>query len=620
VNFFLCLVDAEGREIPEPVPSRYQRLAASRGIDVCRQRMGDLVALYEHADPGDPPLMAAYDGCIAVGAVRLDNRARLEQLVGSYLEALSDLELVLRVVALHGSRYISDFLGDFAFVVWNRHTRDGVAAVDAFAVRKLYWTESGGIFAFCSRAEILASDDRYETQYLAELIALCSPTAGLTPYSGVRSVAASTMAVLNQGRIEAHAYWSPAEFEPSSAWAVREHDAVGLCRELLAEGVRLRLGRNGDTWAQLSGGTDSSSVVSVAQWLAANGRVSHGLAGTVTYADRAGSAADERAYSASVIAQWKVPNQTIVDPPFWIDERWPPPRTDFPCFSLPFYPREHQLCAIVRPAGGRVLLTGTGGDELFTGTMLFFADWIAGGRAGRAMREMADRAAVGRVSFWQLAYLNAVLPLLPAAMQRRLLGGEAQLPAWMRKDVVRRYGLCDRTFPALSYGGRRGYKYRDAIAAHVIGLGTVLDTGTIAPEVLDLRHPFLYRPLVEFALQLPPELLVRPNARKWVLREAMRGIVPDAVRTRIGKGSPAELYASSLHARQEFLQPLVEDSMLAELGIVDATTLRDAFYGAPRQPHSKEHWHAVLQFTLAVEAWLQLRSGRWPRENRKVSS
>jgi asparagine synthase (glutamine-hydrolysing) len=131
-------------------------------------------------------------------------------------------------------------------------------------------------------------------------------------------------------------------------------------------------------------------------------------------------------------------------------------------------------------------------------------------------------------------------------------------------------------------------------------------------DTLDVRHPYLYRPLVEFALGLPPEFCARPYARKWILREAMRGILPEAVRTRVGKGAVFGRLAWSLAAQRALLDPLTKDSILEDLGVIDGGKLRAAFMAAPHERDGRVKLHAAVQHTLAIEAWLQLRSGRWP--------
>ena len=111
-------------------------------------------------------------------------------------------------------------------------------------------------------------------------------------------------------------FWSPDDFESDSSSVPSEHEAAEVCRDLLTKSVHLRLGSDEQTWAQLSGGLDSSAVVSVAQWMFEHGRSPRGLAGTITYVDRHGTGADEREYSDAVVSRWRLCNTAIVDPPF----------------------------------------------------------------------------------------------------------------------------------------------------------------------------------------------------------------------------------------------------------------------------------------------------------------
>jgi asparagine synthase (glutamine-hydrolysing) len=509
-------------------------------------------------------------------------------------------------------RYISQILGDFAFVIWDCAARKGIAACDAFAVRKLYYTERGSLVAFASRAEALALEEQYEVQYLAELLTLQTAPIDVSVYAGVRPVPAASVAVLERGKLCVRQYWSVADLDSEQGGATSEHEAIETCRHLLAESVRLRLGGDGETWAELSGGLDSSSVVSVTQWLAERGEIAQGLAGTLTFVGVQGTGTDEREYSDAVASRWRVRNETIVSPPTWHDDLYAPPHLDQPSFDLQCYPRDRRMCAVVQAAGGRVLLTGWGGDELFTSNMLFFADWVAQGRIWSAMSEMIRRAAIGRVSFWELAYKNALLPLLPYGVQRLLVRDEGPVQEWLNRATLRRYGLNPRRSLLLpDFGGRVGQKYRHAVMTRFAGLSRLANQGLVA-DTLDVRHPMLYRPLVIFALQLPPDLRGRPYAHRWVLREAMRGILPEGVRTRIGKGGTGEILASALATHRAQLATLLRNPMLAELGLVHVKKLRAAFDATSYKTNPREYAHGEVLATLAVEAWLQMRSGRWP--------
>jgi asparagine synthase (glutamine-hydrolysing) len=359
--------------------------------------------------------------------------------------------------------------------------------------------------------------------------------------------------------------------------------------------------------------------VSLTQWLVERGLLPHGLAGTVTYVDRQGTTADERAYSEVIVRRWGIRNRIIVDPPLWYDERYAPPLLDQPRQNFMFYPREHLLSETVRGQGGQVLLSGQGPDEYLRGSMFFFADWIAHGHIGAAIREMIRRAAIGRASFWELAYRNAVVPLMPRPMQRWLGPEVTHLQPWVRPTIVRQYGLRDQVFELTLNAGRFGQKYHHTMTRSLISLTKTIGH-LVLDDLLDVRHPFLDRRLVEFGLGLRPEQTTRPHAGKWMLREAMRGIVPDGVRTRVGKGSLNERHAWSLGAQRSLLAPLVTEPILADLGVVDAAQLRAAFDRAPLQAIRKLGPHPALQQVLAIEAWLQLRAGRWPRGHQSCSS
>ncbi len=627
MRYFVCLLDPEGRGIPEALLRRYEVLPRAQGLEFEWHRLR--VAGAERAsrgavmiawnDPWGPPPVVCADNYLSAGTLRLDNREDLERWAECQGEHLPDVELVRRVVARHGTKYVPQIAGDFAFVVWNGTTRTVIAAVDAFAVKKLYYNTGGDFLAFASRAEALALEEEYDVQFLAELVATCVLSPELSPYAGVKQLPAATLAVGTGGRLTFRSYWSPAEFGTDTTWVTREREAADTCRELLAESVRLRLGPVGATWAQLSGGLDSSSIVSVAQWLAEHGAIDQGLDGTVTYVDMQGTESDEREYSDAVVARWGVHNHPIVNPPFWHDGEANPPRTDWPRESVALYPRERRLVDVVAGAGGRVLLTGFAGDEMFTGTMYFFADWIAQGRVGAALREMTRRAAIGRASVWDLAYQNAFLPLVPDSIRRWIFRDQGRVLPWITLAATRRYQLRNRITAAATYAGALGRKYHHALVTNVTAISRLLDPGFLGDE-LEVRYPFLYRPLVEFALRLPPELCVRPQARKWILREAMRGILPEVVRTRIGKGGVTSLLGWSLTAQRPLLEPLLREPMLAEFGIVDAAKLRRAFDAAPHLPHRDDFLQTAVQSTLILEAWLQLRSNRWPPKSRLRSA
>jgi asparagine synthase (glutamine-hydrolysing) len=600
---------------PPPLSFR----AALRAAPYCKDHplhwitTDGLIAVVGPEQGACPPAIARSGPVTVVGMARVDNRADMLKLLGSVDPAISDLALVGEVALRRGTAGVARLLGDFAFVVWEADTRTLIAARDTFGVKQLYYAlPSPGVVTFSSRAELLAHGDDYNIEYLAAWVSYCAPDPASTVYPRVSALPAASVLRFDRTLPRTTCYWNAREVQAQGIVPESEADQIDAVRQLLVDAVRNCVTDGPRTWAHLSGGLDSSSVVSAAQWLASEGITCNGLAGTVSFVDPLRTAADERVYSDEVVARYGVRNELIPhqrDRSAVLDD---PPHFDQPCAcSYTVAHRDQSVVDVVMAAAGSVLLTGVGGDNLFLGTMFFFADWVADGRIRDAVREMACRAALGRVSFWELSYQNAVLPLLPNQLRRRLMRhAQSRAPAWVNPQLVRQYGLDQRAGSNDLYGGTAGSKYESALAAAVGAIPSLLGGG-VDRDSLDIRHPYLHRPLAELALCLPAAMCVRPHARKWVLREAMRGIVPEAVRTRVGKGSGGGLATWSVDHERRFIEGLLSNSMLAELGVINPDRLSAAIAVRGRDAEGEASTSAMVQSTTDVELWLQVRSGRW---------
>lgn len=92
----------------------------------------------------------------------------------------------------------------------------------------------------------------------------------------------------------------------------------------------------------------------------------------------------------------------------------------------------------------------------------------------------------------------------------------------------------------------------------------------------------------------------------------MRDILPEKVRTRVGKPGTGDYLAWSLANQEQRLEHLITRPLLADLGIVEPAALRAAFHGVLQRTRGIEVLCSPLVRTLAVEMWLRIRSGRWP--------
>lgn len=611
MSFFACVVNVEGGPIPPVYRCLIETSPFRRSMELEWCSTTGFVGAVGVRDGVPTASITLDDGAVAIGDVRLDNRAELALRCAGFPPPHSDLELALRLVHRTDGAIVGRMLGDFSFVTWDAARRSLLGARDTFGVRKLFHSSNGALWLFASHASTLAREERYDLEYLVDRLAQSRSNPARTVFAGVSAVPPASVLLVRDGRSAVTTYWTADRAQGAMSPAASPDEQCSQFRELLIESVRVRASDDAPVWSHLSGGLDSSSVVSIAQWLSGRGRLPAPLAGTITYTDSLGTSADEREYSDAVATHYGLRNELVPHHIEALGDGSDAPPRDQPNYPVSMAFRDQAAASAVYDAGGRVLLTGEGGDSLVAGTMFFFADWMVTGRAVDAMREMAHRAALGRVSFWRLAYENALLPLMLRGARRLLTRTRiGSTPPWIPARLVRRYGLPSRPTVDLVYAGRRGRKYADAVAYTIGSISAGLPLGP-RNELLDVRHPYLHRPLVELALRLAPELCVRPHARKWILREAMRDILPEMVRTRIGKGALDGLNVWSLMRDTRRTDRLLENSILADLGCLDVAALRRVLGDIRRGENHHAGWRDLLGAALDVEMWLRLRSGRW---------
>jgi asparagine synthase (glutamine-hydrolysing) len=537
-----------------------------------------------------------------VGTARLDNRADLQSWTNTSSTA-SDLELIASLIAACGESCIREILGDFAFVAQNTVTNQAIAARDAFGVKALYYRTKPDELAFSSHAARLAEGNEYDLDYIAEFILSGFDRDHRTPYRGVRAFPPGHVLVARGNKTTLTRYWSAAEFQPADHASAEE--SCAQFRDLLERALLSNLTGSDDTWSQLSGGLDSSSLVSLTETMRRSGRIQYGIAGTVMMVD---SLDDESSYARAVVENYGIRFETVNDYWLWQDDGEPPPLNDLPDPLYPMYARNRAFCSIIRRNGGRVLFSGVGPDHYVAGNLYFFADWLARGRVLETIRELWRWSVLGKKPFWNYALDNAIAPLLPSTLRRFAAPRWAQVYDWISPSFARHRGLNDRTAwnRALSEAPI-GRKFAGQVPADIDHLVVCVDRGEFENGI-EMRCPFLYRPLVEFCLRLPREFRIESATKKWVMREAMRGVLPEAVRTRRDKGAISGRTRWSLSREGTTIGHILKSSILAELDCIDLAKVRKAIERA--RTGDVTVLFAVTR-TLALEFWLQVTSHRW---------
>ena len=172
------------------------------------------------------------------------------------------------------------------------------------------------------------------------------------------------------------------------------------------------------------------------------------------------------------------------------------------------------------------------------------------------------------------------------------------MPLWLAPGFVDQVCAAERELwfagPRLYDSAARERQYRS-----IVGISHVARFIRLGDE----RHPLLFRPLVEFALALPWEQLVRPDQDRIIQRRSLRGILPERIRLRTSKGSGPSLLLRGLRESWPKVQPLTLGRRLARLDLVHAPTFQAA---CERLSHGLlAHQLRYVVAALSLEIWLR---------------
>jgi asparagine synthase (glutamine-hydrolysing) len=505
-----------------------------------------------------------------------------------------DGEVLLRAWHAWGEGALDRVNGMFAFAIWHDEQRRLTLAADSFGEKPLYWALDAGKLVFGSdiRAILQAAPrlTRARDDVLAAYLALGQmPPVEESFFAHVRRLPAAHLLRFAAGRATVARYWTPRRLSVPGSYA----DAVRALRAELLDSIALRLRSDVPVGTSLSGGVDSSAIVCLSAELAGDHRRHAFTARFPGYERDEWDYAHAVAGSAGVVEHHAVepsPAELLDDLDALVRDQ------EEPFGSLSTY-AQWRVMKAAREAGVTVLLDGQGADELFGGYD-GIGGWAARSRGPRAMARAAASSGAGRAELARAVGSD----LLPAALGRwhRLGLCSPYVTPAVAADAVRRAAPvaagADGSSPL------RRELLRQAFHTSLPELLRYADRDSMA-HGREARLPFLDRRVAEFALSLPPQFLLRGGVRKAILRDAVRGAVPDVVldrRDKVGFEPPQALWmrAPALMAR---IAEVVLDPAARCGGLYDRATLEaDVRAGRWREPRAAwrifnlELWLAAL--------------------------
>ncbi len=512
-------------------------------------------------------------------------RAQLEA-AGARFFGHSDTEVILRLYLDRGRNALPLLNGIFALAIWDPRDRSLLLARDGAGVKPLYYAEPPSGFLFASELKALLACDEVDRAIDPHavwlyLTYLWSPTPN-TMLRAVRKLEPGCALLVRDGRIAER--WRFYELPyPTPRFDGDAQAAASAVRTALDEAVRRQMVADVPVGAFLSGGLDSSAVVACARRHAPGQRIQcftietahstadEGFVDDLPYAQRMAAHLDVDLHTIRVGPEIVSHFERMVR---HLDE----PQADLaPLNAL-------MICELARSRGIKVLLSGAGGDDIFTGYRRHFAlmqerwwNWLpAPARAAlaataralptgapfarRVRRAFADAGLNGDerlASYFAwlpqadsaplLApglreQLNGWSPLAPLIDSLRAIEAEAD-PLNRMLFLEAKHFLCDHN---LNYTDKMGM---------AVGV--------------EVRVPFLDPDLMRLVASLPAQFKQRGAEGKWILKRAMEPELPREViyRPKTGFGVPLRRWLR--HELRDAVEDLLSERSLAARGLFD---------------------------------------------------
>ena len=535
---------------------------------------------------------------------RLDNRKELIARLRSRgaRDETDDATLTLAAYQAWGDDCAAKLVGDFAFGLWDGPERRLLCVRDPLGVRPMYVHVRSDWVCFATQLrQIVAVRPgplAFDLDFVADRLVhgVDRADADRTPFRGVTRLKPGHRLVVENGRVRIERYWKWRARGDASGRRHREF--VEMFRETFFEAVECRMRGFGGVWADLSGGLDSSSIVSVA----AQRRSDVGFR-TVSVVFDESTLSDEREWSVTAARALGVRQHCIngdAHHPFSrlreAVEYWEEPHA-----AAAFFAVHAEYDRLLRGTGVPILLTGIGAEAVVMNkhqVPVYLADLLRRGRIAALWRDLEQWQRVFRIPLSNLVWRYCLRP----AASRSLISYEwsPELHDWVDPTFARQWDLKARarngSMPPVDGG------VADQWQVEAIGRITGFLLRGYLEKACDIRYPFLHRPLVELVLATPWRAKEVPGEPKALLRRAMRGVLPEEIRGRTRDVSTGHAVYTGLRKEWGVLQQLTESSMLVELGIVDRERLQNALHLA-RQGHAF-HLGGLLS-TLTLDAWLQ---------------
>jgi len=471
--------------------------------------------------------------------------------LGHVFSSHSDTEVIIHLYEEEGPECVRRLRGMFAFAVWDDKRRSLFLARDRVGKKPLFYYLDNDCLIFASEIKAILEDRRVNKK--PDIIAIHhyltyqSVPAPFSAFDGIKKLPPAHYLLYKDSKIDIRRYWK-LSYRPKYVVtsASGEREVAEELLEKLKEAVRIRLVSDVPLGAFLSGGIDSSAIVALMSAMADKPVKSF----SIGFEDESH---DERSYARVVAERFGTEHTEFVVEPeateilpklVWHYNEPFADQSAIPTYYVSKLAKEHVTVA----------LTGDGSDELFAGYDRYVANEIS-----LAARRYIPPGLVKKIaplfmmlpqgsgldSFtWKLKrFLQEYIKTpelsnasLNSHFTHEMKEGLYSSDLWARVSSVDSFDLMME-----AYSDSNAETFLDkALHADVMtylpnDLLTKVDVATMAHS-REARSPFLDHEFMEYVARLPSTLKLRRVTTKYILKKALRGILPSEIITRKKKG------------------------------------------------------------------------------------
>jgi asparagine synthase (glutamine-hydrolysing) len=578
------------------------------GLGHRRLSIVDVAAGHQPMTNEDDSLHITYNGEIYNHA---DYRSQLEQLGHTY-RTHCDTETILHLYEEHGHDCVNYLRGMFAFAIWNDKTQELFIARDRLGVKPLYYAHTDdGCLYFASEIKAIfqtgALKPALNFKVLPDYLANHATSGEETLYEGVKRLLPGHTLLWRDGKLDIRKYWD-VSFVKTVDEGRSDEDYIAEWGEMFRTSVMLRLMADVPLGMFLSGGIDSSAIAAVM-----SGMVDEPIKTfSVAFAERE---ANELEYARMVAQAYKTNHHEVVVSPeeffhalprlVWHEDEPLAHPSSVALYFVSLLASQHV----------KVVLTGEGSDELLAGygryrktilnlsigqryrsfTTSMVRDVIRGGittlPASRVRQKLLRSFLSVNPDIESIYFDNfAVFPL---TMQSDLLTKEARerigiLDPYVGVRAALMETDADSLLDRLLYADIKTYLHELLMKQDQMSMATSIES----------RVPFLDHKLVEFTCSLPERLKLRGGTTKYVLRESMKRVLPEAILSRSKMGFPVPIGTWFRGAHRWVMDEYVLSERALSRGLFNPDLVRSVVKRHQSGENHDERLWALLNFEI----------------------